>query len=196
MSVIYVINRIKTAFFSYSRCDRAEHIIRTSQFSIQLNKRTAGLPLICLVFGDAAHDINFDLVSCKAFFRRHALKLSMSSRMAWITELELCHRFVDGSSMSSGKSMSDQSANARCLFGVSSAQASQPRHERPADTELDNQEKQPIAGPTTQAARATRAASTVGSSRRRSIDADKQRMDSSVEHGSKLRDDRHCSTGA
>jgi len=44
-----------------------------------LTKRTAGLPLICLVCGDVARGINFDLMtcmSCKAFFRRHAAKIS------------------------------------------------------------------------------------------------------------------------
>lgn len=45
-----------------------------------LTKRTAGLPLICLVCGDVARGINFDLMtcmSCKAFFRRHAAKTSL-----------------------------------------------------------------------------------------------------------------------
>ena len=198
MSVIYIITRRKTTFFSYSRCERAQDIT-ASKLSMLLNKRTAGLPLICLVCGDVARGINFDLMtcmSCKAFFRRHALKSSVSSRLAWITVLEWCHRFVDVASMSSGESMSDQSADARCLLGVSSAQVSQPRHERPAHTELVAQEEQPIAASTIEGTRATRAASTVGSSRRRSIDADKQRMDSSVEHGSKLRGNRHCATGA
>lgn len=140
-----------------------------------LNKRTAGLPLICLVCGDTARGINFDLMtcmSCKAFFRRHALKSSVSSPIAWSTRLELCHRFVDGASMSSGQSMSDQSANARCLFGMSHAQVSPTRHERSADTKLVAQGDQPIG-----------AASTVGSSRWRSFDADEQRMDTSLKHG-------------
>jgi hypothetical protein len=37
-------------------------------------KRTSNLPLICLVCGDNARGINFDLMtcmSCKTFFRRH-----------------------------------------------------------------------------------------------------------------------------
>ncbi|CAF4395760.1 unnamed protein product [Rotaria sp. Silwood2] len=42
-----------------------------------LTKRTAGLPLICLVCGDIARGINYDVMtcmSCKIFFRRHILK--------------------------------------------------------------------------------------------------------------------------
>lgn len=59
-------------------------------FSMVLTKRNAGLPLICLICGDVARGINFDVMSCmscKAFFRRHAAKtlkvrtnLSSSSR--------------------------------------------------------------------------------------------------------------------
>ncbi|CAF3187795.1 unnamed protein product [Rotaria sp. Silwood2] len=40
-------------------------------------KRKAGVPLICLVCGDVARGINFDVMtcmSCKVFFRRHVLK--------------------------------------------------------------------------------------------------------------------------
>ncbi|CAF1526273.1 unnamed protein product [Rotaria sp. Silwood1] len=39
-----------------------------------VTKRTCGLPLICLVCGDVARGINYDVmtcVSCKIFFRRH-----------------------------------------------------------------------------------------------------------------------------
>jgi hypothetical protein len=42
-----------------------------------VTKRTSGLPLICLICGDVARGINFDVMtcmSCKTFFRRHALK--------------------------------------------------------------------------------------------------------------------------
>ncbi|UJR09480.1 hypothetical protein I4U23_013718 [Adineta vaga] len=42
-----------------------------------VTKRTCGLPLICLVCGDVARGINFDVMtcmSCKTFFRRHAQK--------------------------------------------------------------------------------------------------------------------------
>jgi len=40
-------------------------------------KRKSALPLICLICGDVARGINFNLMtcmSCKTFFRRHALK--------------------------------------------------------------------------------------------------------------------------
>ncbi|CAF1020667.1 unnamed protein product [Rotaria sp. Silwood1] len=43
-------------------------------------KRTCGLPLICLVCGDIARGINFDVMtcmSCKVFFRRNIHKLNM-----------------------------------------------------------------------------------------------------------------------
>jgi len=46
-----------------------------------LTKRTCGLPLICLVCGDRARGINFDLMtcmSCKTFFRRYAKKPAVS----------------------------------------------------------------------------------------------------------------------
>lgn len=42
-----------------------------------LTKRTSNLPLICQICGDIARGINFDVMtcmSCKAFFRRHALQ--------------------------------------------------------------------------------------------------------------------------
>ncbi|UJR36653.1 hypothetical protein I4U23_029370 [Adineta vaga] len=42
-----------------------------------LTKRTCNLPLICQICGDRARGINFDVMtcmSCKAFFRRHALQ--------------------------------------------------------------------------------------------------------------------------
>ncbi|CAF4835500.1 unnamed protein product, partial [Rotaria sp. Silwood2] len=42
-----------------------------------VTRRTAGLPLICLVCGDVARGINFDVMTCmpcKVFFRRHILK--------------------------------------------------------------------------------------------------------------------------
>jgi hypothetical protein len=42
-----------------------------------VTKRTCGLPLICLICGDAARGINFNVMSCmscKTFFRRHVLK--------------------------------------------------------------------------------------------------------------------------
>ena len=45
------------------------------------NKRTSGLPLICLICGDVARGMNFDVMtcmSCKIFFRRHALKPKVS----------------------------------------------------------------------------------------------------------------------
>lgn len=43
----------------------------------QLVKQTFRSPLICRVCGDVARGLNFDVltcVSCKAFFRRHALE--------------------------------------------------------------------------------------------------------------------------
>jgi hypothetical protein len=42
-----------------------------------LTKRTSNLPLICQICGDRARGINFEVMtcmSCKAFFRRHALQ--------------------------------------------------------------------------------------------------------------------------
>ncbi|CAF1202936.1 unnamed protein product [Adineta ricciae] len=42
-----------------------------------VTKRNCGLPLICLVCGDVARGINFDVMtcmSCKTFFRRHSQK--------------------------------------------------------------------------------------------------------------------------
>jgi hypothetical protein len=42
-----------------------------------VTKRTSDLPLICLICGDIARGFNFDVMtcmSCKTFFRRHALK--------------------------------------------------------------------------------------------------------------------------
>jgi len=42
-----------------------------------LTKRTSNLPLICQICGDIARGINFEVMtcmSCKAFFRRHALQ--------------------------------------------------------------------------------------------------------------------------
>jgi ribosomal protein L37AE/L43A len=46
-----------------------------------LTKRTSNLPLICQICGDTARGINFDVMtcmSCKAFFRRHALQPAVS----------------------------------------------------------------------------------------------------------------------
>ena len=48
---------------------------------IMITKRTCGLPLICLVCGDTARGINFNVMSCmscKTFFRRHATKLHIN----------------------------------------------------------------------------------------------------------------------
>ncbi|CAF1270899.1 unnamed protein product [Adineta steineri] len=42
-----------------------------------LTKRTSNIPLICQICGDRARGINFEVItcmSCKAFFRRHALQ--------------------------------------------------------------------------------------------------------------------------
>jgi len=42
-----------------------------------LTKRKSALPLICQICGDTARGINFEVMtcmSCKAFFRRHALQ--------------------------------------------------------------------------------------------------------------------------
>ena len=42
---------------------------------------SANLPLVCLVCGDIARGLNFDVItcmSCKAFFRRNALRKSVS----------------------------------------------------------------------------------------------------------------------
>jgi len=46
-----------------------------------VKKRTSDLPLICLVCGDIARGINFDVMtcmSCKTFFRRHVIKSKVS----------------------------------------------------------------------------------------------------------------------
>ena len=48
-----------------------------------VTKRTCGLPLICLICGDKARGINFNVMSCmscKTFFRRHATKLHVNLR--------------------------------------------------------------------------------------------------------------------
>lgn len=48
-----------------------------------ITKRTCGLPLICLICGDVARGINFDVMtcmSCKTFFRRHALNSNVSKK--------------------------------------------------------------------------------------------------------------------
>jgi len=42
-----------------------------------LTKRNCNLPLVCLVCGDTARGINFNVMSClscKTFFRRHGNK--------------------------------------------------------------------------------------------------------------------------
>jgi hypothetical protein len=44
-------------------------------------KRSCNLPLICQICGDKARGINFDVMtcmSCKAFFRRHAIQSIVS----------------------------------------------------------------------------------------------------------------------
>lgn len=50
-----------------------------------VTKRTCGLPLICLICGDVARGINFDLMTCmpcKTFFRRHAQKSTVSYKIS------------------------------------------------------------------------------------------------------------------
>ncbi len=49
-----------------------------------LTKRTSNLPLICQICGDTARGINFEVMtcmSCKAFFRRHALQSTVSYKI-------------------------------------------------------------------------------------------------------------------
>jgi hypothetical protein len=46
-----------------------------------LSKYASHSPLICLVCGDVARGLNFDVItcmSCKAFFRRNALRKPVS----------------------------------------------------------------------------------------------------------------------
>jgi len=46
-----------------------------------LSKHTSNTPLVCRVCGDVARGLNFDVItcmSCKAFFRRNALRSSVS----------------------------------------------------------------------------------------------------------------------
>jgi len=47
------------------------------EFTRAISKRSLHFPLICQICGDIARGMNFDVLtcmSCKAFFRRHALK--------------------------------------------------------------------------------------------------------------------------
>ncbi|CAF1413111.1 unnamed protein product [Adineta steineri] len=60
-----------------------------------VTKRTAGLPLICLVCGDDARGINFDVMSCmscKTFFRRHAQKTVIKLECKLDHECEITKR--------------------------------------------------------------------------------------------------------
>ena len=69
-----------------------------------LTKRTCNLPLICQICGDVARGINFEVMSCmscKAFFRRHALQpqVTTSTGIARI-DLTLALDLVEFSPMS------------------------------------------------------------------------------------------------
>ncbi len=49
-----------------------------------VSKRSLHTPLICQICGDIARGMNFDVItcmSCKAFFRRHALRLGVSRNL-------------------------------------------------------------------------------------------------------------------
>ncbi len=50
-------------------------------FENQISSRSLRIPLICYICGDVARGMNFDVItcmSCKAFFRRHASRSSVS----------------------------------------------------------------------------------------------------------------------
>jgi hypothetical protein len=60
-----------------------------------LTKRTCNLPLICQICGDIARGINFDVMtcmSCKAFFRRHALQPSVNLLIKHFLYIVVCFR--------------------------------------------------------------------------------------------------------
>jgi hypothetical protein len=49
-----------------------------------ISKRSLHTPLICQICGDIARGMNFDVMtcmSCKAFFRRHALRSEVSGNL-------------------------------------------------------------------------------------------------------------------
>ena len=97
-----------------------------------LTKRTAGLPLICLVCGDVARGINFDLMtcmSCKAFFRRHAAKPLVSTHLFtddWLIFLSIS---TAPTPLPTRWPLRDRSTHSRCLFSMSTGEVSSTRNE-------------------------------------------------------------------
>ena len=101
-----------------------------------LNRRTSGLPLICLVCGDTARGINFDLMSCmscKAFFRRHTTKRPVKSA-AFDFDFDVDFGLGSGSALSAGRELSDHRENARRVCGLSIEEVSRSRNESSTDS--------------------------------------------------------------
>lgn len=63
-----------------------------------ITKRTCGLPLICLICGDIARGINFNVMtcmSCKTFFRRHALIRRVRHKILIKISIKLLFRSIE-----------------------------------------------------------------------------------------------------
>jgi hypothetical protein len=61
-----------------------------------VSKRSLHTPLICQICGDIARGMNFDVItcmSCKAFFRRHALRSGVSRNLIKRKKISMSHSF-------------------------------------------------------------------------------------------------------
>ena len=100
-------------------------------------KRTSDAPLICLVCGDVARGLNFDVVtcmSCKAFFRRNALHRSVSSNIVQGGYHSCRFIYSENPPMSIECWLHYQPIHTWWLFGLSPEEMLHPWHESPINS--------------------------------------------------------------
>jgi hypothetical protein len=90
----------KLIFKSSTSCRYSSALMQVGKI---LPKRPLCRPLICHVCGDTARGMNFDVItcmSCKAFFRRHVIRSSVSR---YVKEILFQLIYIEKSSMSIGQ---------------------------------------------------------------------------------------------